>query len=314
MDIRRIILMIFTFGLGAVLLYFIFMDAAGDRARDEARQAAEIEARQYEIQIQNLEVEILEREKKAAVTSDHGRAVMGFYLSGPEDVADVVSLGEQYGFRPTVLLDCGKSEEELLSITEAMQAAGFPADIMLTGSPFDGDVNARARMLLSELPAGGFSRGISFLLRNADDSEENRALILDEAYSGYSFYSDNTVSGTLPSGTPYIAYSFMSKEDLNIGSTLRKLRSAKTCMILVTDLEAVAGGTVNRETAHGWIEETFEEQGKDGLEICSLDDAFGELRRLRAENDAAMEAYEAFKAEKESEIAELREKIRDIKK
>ena len=42
MDIKRIILMIITFALGAVLLVFIFMDAANDRARDAAKQEAEI--------------------------------------------------------------------------------------------------------------------------------------------------------------------------------------------------------------------------------------------------------------------------------
>ena len=314
MDIKRIILMIITFALGAVLLVFIFMDAANDRARDAAKQEAEINARTYEIQIQKLEVEILEKERAIAATPDHGRAVVGFHISRPEDVTYAVSMGERYGFKPTGVINCTRSTEELLAIADALQAAGHPLDIMLTGTPFSEEVNANANMLLAELPARDFSRGISFLLRSADDSEENRSVILDGAYSGYSFYSENGASGTLPSGTPYIAYSFLHTNDYNMSGIMRTIRNAKTSMIIVVDLEAVAQGTVNEETARGWIERVVEERDKESFEVCSVDDAFGELRRLRAEYDASVEEYENFKAEKEAEIAALKEKVAEIKK
>ena len=314
MDIKRLLLMIVTFVLGAVLLVFIYLDAANDRARDTARQEAEIGARQYEIRIQELEVEILEHQKAAEVVQEQGRAVVGFHLSAPEDVAFAVSAGETYGFKPTVVLDCTASDEELLAVAEALQAAGHPADIMLTGFPFDEEVLARARMLLSELPARDFSRGISFLLRNADDSEENRALIYDEAFSGYSFYSENGAAGTLPSGTPYISYSFMRSADTDMGGVLRKISSGRTSMIVVLDLDSVAQGTLNQETIWVWLDRIREENDSGRLEICSVDDAFGALRQLRAQNDAAAAEYESFKAEKESEIEALREKIAEIKK
>lgn len=313
MDIKRILLMIFTFGLGAVLLVFVFMDISNDKARNKARQDAEVEARQYEIQIQDLEVEILEREKTVAVEPDHGRAVIGFHLSGVEDVEFTLSMGETYGFKPTVVLDCTKSEEDLMAIVEALQAAGHPADVMLTGTPFDDVVLAHARMLLSELPAHDFARGISFLLRSADDSEKNRSVILDEAFSGYAFYNDSGAAGTLPSGTPYISYSFMHSEDINADKLLKTIGSGKTSMIIVMDLASVAQGTLNRETVVNWIEKTVEQQNQGNLEICGVDDAYGALRKLLAEYNAAKEDYESFKAEKESEIAALKEKIAEIK-
>ncbi len=314
MDIKRILLAIVTFALGAVLLFFIWQDAAADKARDSAKVKAEVEARQYEIRIQELEAEIKAQERAAEVTPDQGTAVIAYQLAAPEDVSFVVSMGETYGFKPTVVLDCGQTEENLRLIAEALAEAGNPADIMLTGSPFTDEVLANARMLLAEMPSYGFRGGISFLLRKSDDSSENRAFILDEAFAGYAFYSDNGACGTLPSGTPYLSYSFIRTMDSSIDSSLRTVRSNKVSMAIVLDLVSCAQGTLTFDRVTEWTAAIADAGARGEMNVQSADKAYGVLRTIRAQNDEAAAEYEAFRSSKQAEIAELQEKIEEIKR
>ncbi len=314
MDIKRIMLAILTFALGAVLLFFIWSDAAADKARSEAKVKAEVEARQYEIRIQEIEAEIKATEMAAEVTQEKGAAVIAYQLSNAEDVEFVMSVSETRGFKPTVVLDCAKTEEELRLIAEALQEAGQPADIMLTGTPFSREILSNARMLLSELPSYGYRGGVSFLLRKSDDSNDNRALILDEAFAGYVFYEANGASGTLPSGTPYLSYSFMRTMDLDVANTLKTVKSGKVSMAFVMDLESVEAETLTRDRILEWTDAIIAAGDNGDLNVYSADKAFGVLRTIRAQNDESLAEYEAYKSEKENEIKELQQKIEEIKK
>ena len=276
----------------------------------QQRRAAHIaslstEAKRYESEIRDIQLALAQRAEQIAVVPDQGTAVLAWRVNAAKDISYVNRLAKKYGFRPLILLDCAKSEDDLTELLSTIYQAEMNGDILLSGAPQDAVLD-RARWVLDLLREYAYAGTVSFLLPQDADSPSNREQLSELELSGYVFYSDEgeEANGLTADPLPYVCYQVLDQEDLNMESVAEQIDAGRNATVLVLDCAAVPQKVLSE-----WVQFLYQQTQ---IRMADLPDAFLDVIQREKEMEARQADYAAYQAEQNQKIEALEQKIETV--
>ena len=191
------------------------------------------QAAPYEKEIREIQSELNKREKAISTNTDISGAIPCFKISSAKDIEVVKELSADYAFTPTILLDCSLDKEVLRDIVKSSAAENYEFVLFIR---FMQDDTLDAAEELQEMIAEYTTAWKPIvLLRNPEDTEENRALLSQHGYQTLFRYRTDLDDGAQDE-ILYLSYGFIL--DTTSGSRLAEmLVSAHTSMAICFDLD-----------------------------------------------------------------------------
>lgn len=294
--------------LVAVLCSLSYVDQKQIQHRAELLRQYGEDARPYEQEIRSIRSELKKRERELKRNQEVTGILFGFVPSSERDLDDIETLAATYGITPVILLDGSLKRNTLRAI--AMRALDESYEIAFTGTAFRKEALQNADEMKKLLERSGYEKESAFLLRDSDDSEENRDLLQKHGYSELFRYSDFWQNGALD-GTPYLCYGFFRTPDY-YSYYMSRMVDAHTMMLAVFDFSELQSGRFRLSDVNTFLMMAGNRKARKELQFMDLDTAFAEvLRRTTMETDKK-EAYAAYRAEQEANIRELEEELSEI--
>lgn len=132
---KRKTLSIVVFLLAVVLFGLLFVNH-----RQEQRQAAHMqqlqkEARSYQLEIDEIRSDLVQRELAVKTTEDTSGILFGFVPASTANFAEIDKLAAEHSLTPVIILDCSQEKDVLTAILK--KAVEKDYEVVLAGLQFD---------------------------------------------------------------------------------------------------------------------------------------------------------------------------------
>ncbi len=287
-------------GLAAVILTY----HRDSQARSAQLESLSEQARDYENELLRLRREAETQELHIYTPEGPGAAVFAFRLDSEETLQRAVSYGENYRFTPAILLDLTDDTDSVLTLLEE---SGL--EIIFYSADFSENDLQKLRDIRRIIKATGCVDTQSFLLRSADDTEENRAALSQAGIQTLFLYDDLLDTSVLTDGTTKLNYSYVSKSGYSPANRLANLANSEQALLFAIDLKET---TVTEHQMDEIIELICQEEENGHIRIGSVADAVQTVQDRVKREENRLNEYMAAQDERAARIAELEATIREI--
>lgn len=282
--------------------------------RQEKRQAEYMsqlisEAKPYEKEIEAIRAELEARKKALTEAPTVSSVIIGFLPGSTDDISKVKELTAGYDFTPLIILDCAMDEEALQNIARAAISQGF--DLALAGMTFDQAILEQANALRAVLPAYGYDKTVSFLLRYPFDTEANREMLGQHGYTNLIRYSSSLYSGVDGQGVTYISYGLLTSPE-KYANVVSQIAAAHSYTVAVFDFTADHGMNEPEACITDFLELTDSQVTDREMVYTHITDAFRAVKDADSAYKQRQEEFQQYQSEQQKRIEELEAIISEI--
>ena len=303
-----------TFAVGviiicsALLIGLSWMNRQQERRRLAQMRALQQQAAPYEQEIRKIQSELDKREKAISANSDISGAIPCFEISSAKDIEVVKELSADYAFTPTILLDCSLDKETLRDIIKASAAENYDFVLFIRSMGDDTlDTAEELQEMIAEYTTGWEP---IVLLRNPDDTQENRALLAQRGYQTLFRYRTDLDDGTQDE-ILYLPYGFL-RATTSSSRLTDTLVSAHTSMAICFDLDNLHDNTLAEKDITDCLNVLDKYVSEKKLEYRDADTAFLVLAQKEGKTERAKAEFDRYAQQQEARIKELRDVVSEI--
>ena len=303
-----------TFAVGviivcsALLIGLSWMNRQQERRRLTQMRALQQQTAPYKQEIRKIQAELNKREKAISAYSEISGAVPCFEISSAKDIELVKELSADYAFTPTILLNCSLDKETLRDIIKAAAAENYDFVLFIRSMQDDTlDTAADLQEMIAEYTTGWEP---IVLLRNPDDTQENRALLAQRGYQTLFRYSTDLDDGTQDE-ILYLSYGFI-RSTTSSSRLTEMLVSAHTSKAICFDLDNLHDNTLAEKDITDYLNVLDEYVSEKKLEYRDADTAFLVLAQKEGKTERAKAEFDRYEQQQKARIKELRDIISEI--
>lgn len=303
-----------TFAVGviivcsALLIGLSWMNRQQERRRLAQMRASQQQAAPYKQEIREIQSELNKREKAISTSTDISGAIPCFEISSAKDIELVKELSADYAFTTTILLNCSLDKETLRDIIKASAAENYDFVLFVRSMGDDTlDTAADLQEMIAEYTIGWEP---IVLLRNPDDTQENRALLAQRGYQTLFRYRTDLDDGTQDEML-YLPYGFL-RATTSSSRLTDTLISAHTSMAICFDLDNLHDNTLAEKDITNCLNVLDEYASKKKLEYRDADTAFLVLAQKEGKTERAKAEFDRYAQQQEARIKELRDIVSEI--
>ena len=303
-----------TFAVGviivcsALLIGLSWMNRQQERRRLAQMRASQQQAAPYKQEIREIQSELNKREKAISTSTDISGAIPCFEISSAKDIELVKELSADYAFTPTILLNCSLDKETLRDIIKASAAENYKFVLFIHSMQDDTlDTAADLQEMIAEYTTGWEP---IVLLRNPDDTQENRALLAQRGYQTLFRYRTDLDDGTQDE-ILYLSYGFI-RSTTSSSRLTEMLVSAHTSTAICFDLDNLHDNTLAEKNITDYLNVLDEYVSEKKLEYRDADTAFWVLAQKEGKTERAKAEFDRYEQQQKARIKELRDIISEI--
>ena len=303
-----------TFSVGviivcsALLIGLSWMNRQQERRRLAQMRALQQQAAPYEQEIREIQSELDKREKAIFANTEISGAVPCFRVSSAKDIELVKKLSAGHAFTPTILLNCSLDKEVLRDIIKASAAENYDFVLFIHSMQDDTlDTAADLQEMIAEYTIGWEP---IVLLRNPDDTQENRALLAQRGYQTLFRYRTDLDDGTQDE-ILYLPYGFL-RATTSSSRLTDTLVSAHTSMAICFDLDNLHDNTLAEKDITDYLNVLDEYVSEKKLEYRDADTAFLVLAQKEGKTERAKAEFDRYEQQQKARIKELRDIVSEI--
>ena len=303
-----------TFAVGVIIVCSVlliglsWMNRQQERRRLAQMRALQQQAAPYEQEIRKIQSELDKREKAISANTDISGAIPCFEISSAKDIEVVKELSADYAFTPTILLDCSLDKETLRDIIKASAAENYKFVLFIRSMGDDTlDTVADLQEMIAECTTGWEP---IVLLRNPDDTQENRALLAQRGYQTLFRYRTDLDDGT-QGEILYLPYGFL-RATTSSSHLTTTLVSAHTSMAICFDLDNLHNHTLAEKDITDCLNVLDEYVSEKKLEYRDADTAFLVLAQKEGKTERAKAEFDRYAQQQKARIKELRDIVSEI--
>lgn len=305
MFMKKVLCVIFSIIILAFLGVMLIMDRQQKNRQAEHIEQLKKEARSYEKEIEQIRLEIEERRKEVAASSEVSSAIIGFVPTSVVDIEMVKEIKAELQFTPLIVLDCALEEYMLQGIAQAAMIEGY--DLIFSGMTFDAGVLEKADNIRNFMNENGYNKESAFFLEQGCDTPENREQLKQHGYKNMVRYSESFDSGIDDSGDPFISYDFIrdSKADVNY---IKKVVSAHSYIVMTFNFSDIYNGVVEQTDIAVFLGAVEKSVASNTMKYMDLAGAFNAV----VEKDRVAKENEEYEIAQQQRIEELEKMISEI--
>lgn len=303
-----------TFAVGviivcsALLIGLSWMNRQQERRGLAQMRALQQQAAPYEQEIRKIQSELDKREKAISANTDISGAVPCFEISSAKDIEVVKELSTGHTFTPTILLNCSLDKETLRDIIKASAAENYDFVLFIRSMGDDTlDTAAELQEMIAEYTTGWEPVA---LLRNPEDTQENRALLAQHGYQTLFRYRTDLDDGTQDEML-YLPYGFILATTSSSRLT-DTLVSAHTSMAICFDLDNLHDHTLAEKDITDCLSVLDKYVSEKALEYRDADTAFLVLAQKEGKTERAKAEFDRYAQQQKARIKELRDIVSEI--
>lgn len=271
-------------------------------------RALQQQAAPYEQELREIQSELDKREKAISANTDISGAVPCFRVSSAKDIELVKKLSAGHAFTPTILLNCSLDKETLRDIIKASAAENYDFVLFIHSMQDDTlDTVADLQEMIAEYTT--VWKPI-VLLRNQDDTQENRALLAQHGYQTLFRYRTNLDDG-IQDEILYLPYGALLAT-VSSSRLTTTLVSAHTSMAICFDLDSLHDHTLAEKDITNCLNVLDEYVSEKKLEYRDADTAFWVLAQKEGKTERAKAEFDRYEQQQEARLKELRDIISEI--
>lgn len=292
----------------ALLIGLSWMNRQQERRRLAQMHALQQQAAPYEQEIREIQSELNKREKAISTSTDISGAIPCFEISSAKDIELVKKLSAGYAFTPTILLNCSLDKETLRDIIKAAAAENYKFVLFIRSMQDDTlDTAEELQEMIAEYTTGWEP---TVLLRNPEDTQENRALLAQRGYQTLFRYRTDLDDGTQDE-ILYLPYGFILATTSSSRLT-DTLVSAHTSLAICFDLDNLHDNTLAEKDITDCLNVLDEYVSEKTLEYRDADTAFLVLAQKEGKAERAKAEFDLYAQQQEARIKELRDIVSEI--
>ena len=303
-----------TFAVGviivcsALLIGLSWMNRQQERRRLAQMHALQQQAAPYEQEIREIQSELNKREKAISTSTDISGAIPCFEISSAKDIELVKKLSAGYAFTPTILLNCSLDKETLRDIIKASAAENYDFVLFIRSMGDDTlDTAEELQEMIAEYTTGWEP---IVLLRNPEDTQENRALLAQHGYQTLFRYRTDLDDGTQDE-ILYLSYGFI-RSTTSSSRLTEMLVSAHTSTAICFDLDNLHDNMLAEKDITDCLNVLDEYVSEKTLEYRDADTAFWVLAQKEGKTERAKAEFDLYAQQQEARIKELRDIVSEI--
>ena len=303
-----------TFAVGVIIVCSViliglsWMNRQQERRRLAQMRASQQQAAPYKQEIREIQSELNKRKKAISAYSEISGAVPCFEISSAKDVEVVKKLSAGHAFTPTILLNCSLDKETLRDIIKAAAAENYDFVLFIRSMQDDTlDTAADLQEMIAEYTIGWEP---IVLLRNPDDTQENRALLAQRGYQTLFRYRTDLDDGTKDE-ILYLPYGFL-RATTSSSRLTEMLVSAHTSTAICFDLDNLHDNTLAEKDITDYLNVLDEYVSEKKLEYRDADTAFLVLAQKEGKTERAKAEFDRYEQQQKARIKELRDIISEI--
>ena len=271
-------------------------------------RALQQQAAPYEQELREIQSELDKREKAISANTDISGAVPCFRVSSAKDIELVKKLSAGHAFTPTILLNCSLDKETLRDIIKASAAENYDFVLFIHSMQDDTlDTVADLQEIIAKYTT--VWKPI-VLLRNQDDTQENRALLAQHGYQTLFRYRTNLDDG-IQDEILYLPYGSL-RATVSSSRLITTLVSAHTSMAICFDLDSLHDHTLAEKDITNCLNVLDEYVSEKKLEYRDADTAFWVLAQKEGKTERAKAEFDRYEQQQEARLKELRDIISEI--
>lgn len=271
-------------------------------------RALQQQAAPYEQELREIQSELDKREKAISANTDISGAVPCFRVSSAKDIELVKKLSAGHAFTPTILLNCSLDKETLRDIIKASAAENY--DFVLFIHSMQDDTLDTVADLQEMIAKYTTVWKPIVLLRNQDDTQENRALLAQHGYQTLFRYRTNLDDG-IQDEILYLPYGSL-RATVSSSRLITTLVSAHTSMAICFDLDSLHDHTLAEKDITNCLNVLDEYVSEKKLEYRDADTAFWVLAQKEGKTERAKAEFDRYEQQQEARLKELRDIISEI--
>ena len=303
-----------TFAVGVIIVCSViliglsWMNRQQERRRLAQMRALQQQAAPYEQEIREIQSELNKRENVISANSEMSGVIPCFEISSAKEIEVVKELSAGYAFTPTILLDCSLDKETLRDIIKAAAAENYEFVLFIRSM---GDDTLDTAEELQEMIAEYTTVWEPIvLLRNPEDTQENRALLAQRGYQTLFRYRTDLDDGTQDE-ILYLPYGFL-RATTSSSRLADTLVSAHTSMAICFDLDNLHDHTLAEKDITDCLSVLDKYVSEKALEYRDADTAFWVLAQKEGKTERAQAEFDRHAQQQEARIKELREIVSEI--
>ena len=303
-----------TFAVGVIIVCSVllfglsWMNRQQERRRLAQMHALQQQAAPYEQEIREIQSELNKRENVTSANSEMSGAIPCFEISSAKEIELVKELSACYAFTPTILLNCSLDKEVLRDIIKASAAENYEFVLFIRSMQDDTlDTVADLQEMIAEYTTVWEP---IVLLRNPEDTQENRALLAQRGYQTLFRYRTDLDDGTQDE-ILYLPYGF-PRATTSSSRLAEALVSAHTSMAICFDLDNLHDHTLAEKDITDCLSVLDEYVSEKALEYRDADTAFWVLAQKEGKTERAQAEFDRYAQQQEARIKELREIVSEI--
>ena len=213
-----------------------------------------------------------------------------------------------HAFTPTILLNCSLDKETLRDIIKASAAENY--DFVLFIHSMQDDTLDTVADLQEMIAKYTTVWKPIVLLRNQDDTQENRALLAQHGYQTLFRYRTNLDDG-IQDEILYLPYGSL-RATVSSSRLITTLVSAHTSMAICFDLDSLHDHTLAEKDITNCLNVLDEYVSEKKLEYRDADTAFWVLAQKEGKTERAKAEFDRYEQQQEARLKELRDIISEI--
>lgn len=294
---KHVLAVILCMALAALLILLLVKNNDQEKSKTEHLSALENEANERRSRIAEIRKDLAARKKQLESTGGEGMMLVG-YLPVDDNLDSIAEQADAYGFEPVILVNV--STKNAADIYAAASERGW--SIVLTSRTLNDEVFEAIRQFRSTTA----KQADTFLIRSADDNQENLEKLAAEGFTCCIRYADADEVESLPDMT-YLEYSFLQTSKFSIEKRLDELESSVTPLLFAFDMSTIDSDAIATDVA------MMAERVNGGqLSWFTLSAARTASESSADELRERQEEYNKYAAEKQKEIDKLQKEIDDI--
>ena len=303
-----------TFAVGviivcsALLIGLSWMNRQQERRRLAQMRASQQQAAPYKQEIREIQSELNKRKNVISANSEMSGVIPCFEISSAKEIELVKELSAGYAFTPTILLNCSLDKETLRDIIKAAAAENYEFVLFIRSMQDDTlDTAEELQEMIAEYTTGWEP---IVLLRNPEDTQENRALLAQRGYQTLFRYSTDLDDGTQDE-ILYLSYGFI-RSTTSSSRLTEMLVSAHTSTAICFDLDNLHDNTLAEKDITDYLNVLDEYVSEKKLEYRDADTAFLVLAQKEGKTERAKAEFDRYEQQQKARIKELRDIVSEI--
>ena len=303
-----------TFAVGviivcsALLIGLSWMNRQQERRRLAQMRASQQQAAPYKQEIREIQSELNKRKNVISANSEMSGVIPCFEISSAKEIELVKELSAGYAFTPTILLNCSLDKETLRDIIKAAAAENYEFVLFIRSMQDDTlDTAEELQEMIAEYTTGWEP---IVLLRNPEDTQENRALLAQRGYQTLFRYRTDLDDGT-QGEMLYLSYGFI-RSTTSSSRLTEMLVSAHTSTAICFDLDNLHDNTLAEKDITDCLNVLDKYVSEKKLEYRDADTAFLVLAQKEGKTERAKAEFDRYAQQQKARIKELRDIVSEI--